>query len=224
MEAPPLIVPADLRRLNTVPDIFAAGPVLGTGLLIYNTIAFYMEMPEVAKRGEKISQSLQEIMNAEGIWIPTLALANETGLILSAHGFSTDIAEIKPISDVQNRSYTVFMENWLSHIRAWYNKDAVIDYREFSPNQSTLILEVGIINYELVDNKLLLQVMMKMIEPSNGIVIGRTRASDPLNLPQIGPSIDQAFEDDAKLFKAVFTNMGENLIGKCLIDLGLIPQ
>lgn len=221
MEPPPLAVPPGYRSVilgssSSIQVVRAIG--------VFNTIAIFLGMPEASRRGGEISQSLQSTLDVEGIWVPTAVLANEAGALLSAYGIQADIApDIKPIPGVKDRSYTVLMENWLAPIRAWYNEtEPVTNYSSFSSDQSLFILEVGVSNYELVLDGLLLQVIIKMIDPSNGLVIGRARASNAWKVPKLYP-YEQAFADDARRFKETFSETGQELLKKCLIKLGLVP-
>lgn len=98
----------------------------------------------------------------------------------------------------------------------------VADYGALARDKSLYVLEVGVINYEIEPGgKLLVQVAMKVIDPSNGSVIGRARAANPWNMPQQSP-LDQAFSGDASHFKEAFLKTGQEITKKCLTELGLI--
>jgi len=189
--------------------------------MIYNTIAVLIEMPVAQRRLGEVSKSLQAAMETDGAWVPTLALADEVRAQLDARGFVATVApEVRPIPGIQDRSYTLFMENWLAPIRAWY-KDTkpVASYTGFPFDQHLYILELGVANYEIVENNLLMSVMMKMIDPSDGRVMGRAFAHvDPARMPRVGP-LDQAFGGDAKPFKEIVTAEGGILVKECLIQL-----
>ena len=216
MEAHPLGLPAEFSA-----GALAAAPVPGAGIV--SIVGILVEMPAASKRGGEQSQSLQAALEAKKTWVPTVILANEVQAQLAAGGIIATLSPgVKPIPGVEDRSYTVFMENWMAPIRAWYNNtEPVSDYSALSSDQPTYVLEVGILNYEIVGGKLLLQVNIKLIDPSNGGVIGRARAADPPHMPTVDP-LDQAFADDGKIFKEVFASEGRKLVKECLAELGLI--
>lgn len=221
MEPHPLGVPL---KFNTV--IFGSGGSMqmARGFALFNTIGMLAQLPEVSKEGEQRSQSYQVVLDQGGIWIPTLALAKETQAQLISHGFQTMVAPyIKPVPGVKDRSYNLIMENWLAPIREWYSDTSPVgDYRDIPHDKPFYVLEVGMINYEIgTDGELLVQVAMKVIDPSSGKVIGRARAFNLLNRPQLG-SLDEAFSKDAARFKEVFAKMSQVITQKCLVDLGLI--
>lgn len=216
METPPLGVPPEFRH---------AVPLYASPLLIYNTIAVLIEWPAAQRRGAEVSRSLQASLETKGNWIPTLALADMVRAQLEARGIAAGVAPaVRPIPAVQNRDYTLLMENWMAPIRAWYN-DTKPDsgYAGLPSGQPLYVLEVGVANYEIVEDKLLMTVMMmKMIDPSDGRVTGRARARmNPANMPVVGPP-EQAFGNDAKRFKEVVTAEGYPLIKECLAQLRLV--
>jgi hypothetical protein len=216
MEAPPLGVPPEFRYIAPRGLMYLVSPIL-----IYNTIAVLIEMPVAQRRGSEVSKSLQTAMETEGAWVPTLALADQARAQLDARGIVATVApEVRPIPGIRDRNYTLFMENWLAPIRAWY-KDTkpVASHTGFPSDPPLYILELGVANYEIVENNLLISVMMKLIDPSDGRVMGRAFAHvDPARMPRVGP-LDQAFGGDAKPFKEVVTAEGRVLVEKCLTKL-----
>lgn len=221
MEPHPLGVPPGFNSV-----ILGSGGSIETarGFALFNTVAILLEMPEASKRGAEISQSYQAVLDQNGTWVPTVVLANEAQAQLGAQGLRTTVApNVKPIPGVKDRTYTVLMENWLAPIRAWYNDTKpVADYGDLPSDKSLYVLEVGVINYEIEPGGgLLVQVAMKVIEPSNGDVIGRARVANPWNMPQLSP-LNQAFSDDSSRFKEAFLKTGQEITKKCLAELGLI--
>ncbi len=229
MEPPPLGVPPVFHTTNWPPpspvEVLAVGPIGLIFFLVY-IHDFLNELPEISEQGGEISQSFQDMLDQRGFWVPTIVLANEVQKQLTEQGFMATVAPyVKPIPGVEERTYTVFMENWLAPIRAWYNDyTPLADYVDLSSDQSLKILEVGVINYEIMsDGGLLLQVAMKLIDPSNGHVIGRARASNALNItPTKITSLGPAFSGDASSFKEAFQRTGQDMTNKCLIKLGLL--
>lgn len=220
IEAPPLAVPP---ASGVLIQGIGVSPV-ARGVSVVGTLLLLLQMPEISERTGEVSQSLQAALDGVGVWVPTVELANETQAQLAARGLQVAVtSEVKRLSGVQDRRYTMLMENWLAPIRAWYNSaDPVPDYRGLRSSQSVYVLEVGVINYEITSGRLLLQVAMKLIDASDGRVIGRARAANPWNMPNLAP-LDQAFAKDAIRFKQAFTGAAQHLVRECLTSLGLLP-
>ena len=84
----------------------------------------------------------------------------------------------------------------------------------------TADLYVGILNYELRD-VLLVQVVMRLEDPRNGVFLGRTRA---YRHPWAGTTAKAVFADDGKRFKSVFETAAKETVEDCLRDLGLAAR
>jgi len=126
---------------------------------------------------------------------------------------------MEPIPDLANREYTLLGKNWLGPIRAWYRqKESTVPYQA-GVEKVDAVVEVGLCNYEITsDNKLLLQVMMKVVDPASRVARGRARASAH---PALGAP-DQAFADGGGQFKEIFNRTGKELLAKCFKEMGLI--
>lgn len=219
MEAPPLGVPPYFQQISG----FGGSITAARGIGIFNTIAILVQMPEESRRGGEVSQSLTAAMNSRDAWIPTVFLAKEVRAQLEAIGIAGTVdPEINVLPNVQDRSYTVFMENWLAPIRAWYGDPGLVsDYSRVPFEQKTTVIEVGILNYEITSERLLLQVLIKMIDPYSGRVIGRVRADNSFSQPDLAP-LEDVFANDADRFKKTFSTTGRELVKKCLVELGLM--
>jgi hypothetical protein len=224
MESRPLGVPAQLKSLL---PIQAAGGSISTsrGIALLNTIPILLEMPEASRQRNEASTSLQTVLDASEVWSPTAIIADEVAQQLKLTGVATERAPgFRPIPGVTDRSATLMMENWMAPIRAHYNDmGPIAAYRDLATDPSLRVFEVGISNYEIFSDRLILQVHLKMIDPSSGDVIGRARAGNASDLPSLAP-LEQAFANNASRFKEVFSKTSAPLVTKCLTELGLIPQ
>ncbi len=194
-------------------------------LLVYNTIAILVETPSAARRAAAASESLQATLNGGGAWLPTVVVAGQAREQLAARKLAVTVEPgVRPVPGVRDRGRTLLMENWLAPIRAWYNDTTPLPRpAAAAPGSGTLVLEVGVLNYEIANEALLLQVMVKLIDPVTGAVLGRARAaSDPRRPPRVGP-LPTAFAGDAGAFKRIVTDEGRVLVHACLQDLGLTP-
>jgi hypothetical protein len=227
MEPPPLTV-SPLVEARLPPFLGYAGNVGATAA----GIVFVLRTPDAIRRARESSRSLQEALGKGQAWMPTVSLANELRGLLQAKGAqATATPEPRPILNIADRGTTLFMENWLAPIRAWYNGAAPAgDYRAFASDQVTHVIEVEIAQYEVYDSRLLLGVMVKVIDPIDGRVVGRSwtngvrvRAAKELSaLPSLAP-LENAFANDARPFKDAFLKEGSQLLQYCLRELGLLP-
>jgi hypothetical protein len=218
MESPPLGVPLEFRSL--VPGGAAA---VASPLLVYNTVAVLIELPAAARRAAGVSESLQTALDAGETWAPSVVAAEEARAQLAANGFEVRAeAGLRPIPGLRDRGRTVLMENWLAPIRAWYNDTTPAPCRDAAPSGgASYRLEVGIVNYEITGDRLLLQVMMKVIDCPGGAVIGRSRAAvEPESMPRVGP-FAETFAGDATAFKQIVAASCRPLVSTCLARLGL---
>jgi hypothetical protein len=219
MEAPPLKVPLEFRA--TVSGSVAG---LASPLLVYNTIAVLIEAPAASRRAAEASASLQAALDAGRAWVPTFVAAGQASAQLAARGLEVTVDPgVRPVPGVARRGGTLSMENWLAPIRAWYNDTRPVPRPEAAtPGRRTLVLEVGILNYEIMGDDLLLQVMVKLIDPASGAVIGRARAAvAPKAMPHVGP-LDAAFAGSADVFKRIVVTQSRMLVHACLVQLGLL--
>ena len=222
MEPHPLGVPP---KFNSVMLGSGGSIEAARGFALFNSIAILAELPAASWRGGQISQSYQSLLDRNGVWVPTQVLAREVQAQLGAHGYRTAVAQhLKSIPGMKNRGNTATMENWLGPIRDWYNDTSPVpNYGDIHNDQPMFVLEVGVINYEIEPGgELLVQVAMRMIDPASGKVIGRTRAANNRDMPQLG-AVDRAFAGNAGGFREAFQTTGQKLTHKCLAELGLVP-
>jgi hypothetical protein len=196
------------------------------GAFLISNILVLVQIPSAASAAAgpmgKESELRSKILNNQGIWEPTVVLSEEVKKQLSATGRSVVCSpKIQPLPGITDKNYTYFGENWLAPIREWYNTDmSSYDYVAHQATINEMIVEVAVLNYSMgIEGHLLLQVMVKLIDPRTGKTLGRARASAN---PQL--SATRAFEDNGKLFKQVFRETGSDLVHQCLKKLGLVPD
>ena len=121
---------------------------------------------------------------------------------------------------VADRSRTLMMENWLKPIRAWYNENqSSFGYVALQNKEVDAVLEVGIANYEIVFDGLLIQVMSKLIDPATGRILGRSRNGWLVD----APPMENLFDDEGQIYKEFFAQATRDLIAENLKELGLLP-
>jgi len=106
-----------------------------------------------------------------------------------------------------------------TRINRWHNEDLTpIDYSGLGLAGLDAIPEVGIFDYECVDidNNLVLQVMVRLLDPATKQVLGRAR-----NFTVPHPFTPRVKPDERKHVTKV---TGQTLVTQCLKDLGLIAE
>ena len=222
METLPLSVDSSYATTGPVSVVhflprYTLGLARSVGVL--SGVALLLELPELSRRVREYPPSVQSQIGLTETWPLTVELSHEASRLLTAAGkTSTVSAEVQPIAGIQDRGQTVLMENWMAPVRAWYNDESPSPrYAALRVNGVVAVAEIGISNYEVYAGKLLLQVHVKLIEPATGQLLGRARASSFTELP----SMDEAFADDAKRFKASASRAGALLLAQCLGELGI---
>jgi hypothetical protein len=229
IEAPPLLVhpktDAD-RAAVTGAGLGAPGPggsVNGGYLLLLPLVGFvgtagiYGIASSTPRAGEAII-----IVRQSAPWMPTPALAQTASQLLQRVG-TREVVVVEGYGQlpIKDRSVNVFLENWMAPIRRWYNAEvSTLDYTQLGTPRADVVLEVGVLNYEYIGNRMLLQVMVKMSDPTTKQVLGRARSYDH---PK-GESLAVMLRDQGQPMQHLIETLGESLLTQCLKDLGLIPR
>ncbi len=165
---------------------------------------------------------LDEALNRSDAWMPTVELAGETATQLRVGG-GVDVEVVDgylALLRIADRSRTRLMENWLAPIRAWYNENkSSYGYVKLPNKNVDAVLEVGIANYEIVFDGLVVQVMSKLIDPATGRVLGRSRNYSYVDTPPM----ENLFDDEGQIYKEFFAQTTRDLIAANLKELGLLP-
>jgi hypothetical protein len=82
------------------------------------------------------------------------------------------------------------------------------------------VLEVGLIQYSLYTDELVLRVLTKLVDPDTKVVPGR---SGRLGREPYGGSVRRLWTDDARGFKELFVRAGKEQVTLALRDLRLLP-
>lgn len=199
MEPPPMKIDEGLPFIVPVP-IFPLGMVA------------MMPLMESSKNG---------VMSDPNGWNATRLLVKAFEKRLAGTGRTVVLAEhYKPIPGLTNREITHYMENWLGPTRNWYHDtEPVLDYRDRRFSDQAVVLEIGVLNYELLNTSISVQTMVKVIRPDTGAVIGRTRAWSNRHME----SREAIFANDSALLKSKIEEICEQIAGDALVDLGFLP-
>jgi hypothetical protein len=217
IEAPPLTV---TPKLNTV--VFP-GMVRGSGggALLFG-ILFATDAPRAIKEAEAASKSIEELLSKTEPWLPTSVLAEEVRVQLTEKQHRHVVVDpaVQFIPGVKKRTYTLFMENWMGPIRDWYNSSpSEVNYGGV-PEDVVAVLEIGVLNYEVTGNTLLLQVLLRLVDPETKEVLGRARSWKQIKIGRP----EEAFANEAEIFKERFAYWGSQLVANALIKMNLVHQ
>ena len=148
-------------------------------------------------------------------WSPALTLAQEAAsLISSASPYEVSVREEQHTLSSSGRS------DPRSLLQDWYHRNTpALNPVELGEVTKTRVLELGLSDYALLEDQLLLQVLVKIVDPSTGEVTARpgNRA-----LVSIG-SPEELFTHGGRKFKTLFAAEGRRLLERNLRELGLLP-
>jgi hypothetical protein len=201
-------------------------PMVSTGptsvLLVISGILMSAELNSTeagaAQRSWQNLEGLEGILGRKDLWKPTDILAEELELQLSAGGWQTARSMVlQAIPGVDDLSYAYMWEP----LRHWYNDDvSPFDYSTHLIFSNETVVEVGIIEYTVFpEGRLLLKLGVKVVDPITMKILGRTYELEYAPL-----DIDEAFQEDGKIFKEVVSQTGKELIKRCLVNLHLVPH
>jgi len=242
MEPPPLLLPGDISLTEAAPAsvramgeashlIFVPDQSISTGAGVLVLFFGIIALAELAagdqaahERHRKLAETampLEEVFAAQGTWSPTIVAVKEVARQLEMAGtLQIKLKEgMAMMPGVIDRSPTVYMENWLAPIRAWYNDDrTTFDYGKMNGFDADAVLEIGLVNYEFYADHFLIQFMFKLVDPRTGAIIARSREHtyQTVGMPS------KLFVDEGKPFKQVFSNLTKLLVSKALKNIGLL--
>ena len=125
--------------------------MLGSNSLLFvGGVMMLTDLPKANQQSAVASKSIESLLDRQGIWEPTLIVAEEARRLLAADDKITVSVEqdVQRLPGVEERDATFFMENWMAPLRSWYNESAsTFVYTDKS--KSDAVLEVGLLNYEL---------------------------------------------------------------------------
>ncbi len=201
----------------------------GRGAVMISGIFMMMDLMELKdafvalQEAPAIAEALEIKLGEEEAWLPTIVLSQEAVGQITLEGKSAVILErkIHDIPGITNRERTIFMENWMAPIRAWYNQDiSSFDYKSYRERNVDAVLEVGLSNHMLSRTLLLVSVMLKLIDPATGKVLGRARNAEIVKIKKM----DKLFIDNGLPFKELFAATGKKPVIENLKYLGLLPE
>jgi hypothetical protein len=122
---------------------------------------------------------------------------------------------------IRDRSITWHMENWQGPIRRSYNSEmSTVDYTVIGPDLPDVVPEIGILDYSYFNEKLVLEVSVRLVDPRTQKVIGRVRSRSSSEAGPLTPLL----LDNGKGMKWFVLEKGNRLLAQCLTEIGLITE
>lgn len=195
----------------------------GQALWVLSGIVMLVDTPRRSRVAAQQAESAEATLSARDVWVPTVVLAQEARAQLSESGLTAvRVSEqLRPLPGVENRERTVTMHNWYKPVKDWYGLDtSPFQYGEPEVQPGELVLEVGLGNYEVQADAILIIAHAKLVDPATGATLARVRS---LKWPTVGKT-EPLFRDDASAFKTTFASVARPAVRECLERLKLVPR
>ena len=193
------------------------GGVLIAGLVSEDDSVSVADIQKTSVSMEK-SDSLEPAASLSDNWTPTFMLAKQAVSQLNSEGIKAALSDNYHRLPIASGNRDANLGNWRNAIEQWYNQSmASVDYRQPDLEHVDAVLEVGIETYRIFDVQTSLQVLIKLIDPNTGQVIGRNSAKTF----SVEDSPQTLLSQDAEKFKQLMTEMGAQLVARGFSGLGL---
>lgn len=209
MKAPPSAADPWALRLNLP---YTPGFIVGAAI----DISSYARS-SAPRAGETLTMTNDEPSR----WMPTVYLAiRATQQLRESDHRRAFVVEGYAELPAIDRTREVPLEDWLAVVRRWYNSDQAMLDPSALTKLPDAILQVGVLNYEYFDERLMLQVMVKLIDTESGRVLARAREHSTSK----GNSVVMMMRDEGSPLRDLVDSSGSSLLARCLQDLGLASR
>jgi hypothetical protein len=193
------------------------GGVLIAGLVSKDDSVPVTDLHQTSASMEK-SASLEPATSLSENWSPTFVLAQEAVSQLNGDRVKAVLSKYYYRLPIASGERNANLGNWHDAIGQWYNQSmASVDYRQPGLEHVDAVLEVGIETYRIFDVQTSLQVLIKLIDPNTGQVIGRNSAKTF----SVEDSPQTLLSQEAEKFKQLMIEMGAQLVARGFSGLGL---
>ena len=191
--------------------------------LVGTTVAVPIPIPGVGVALVPPSARLKSVpSDVNESWSPTVVIAEELKRQLVAANKRAEIVEgIKKLPDTNN-AISLWLKDSFKSTRDWYNStDPMPEFIETpKSNPKQYVFVVGMFNHEVVNTRFVLQVVIKIIDPATGNVIGRTRV---WRRDEAAKS-EELFANKGELYRKTFKAKTVEIIEEALDYLALVPD
>jgi hypothetical protein len=193
------------------------GGVLIAGLVSKDDNVPVADLQQTSASMEK-SASLELATSLSENWSPTFIMAQEAVSQLNGDRVKAVLSKYYYHLPIASGARNANLGNWHDAIGQWYNQSmSSVDYRQPDLEHVDAVLEVGIETYRIFDVQTSLQVLIKLIDPNTGQVIGRNSAKTF----SVEDSPQNLLSQEAEKFKQLMTEMGAQLVARGFSGLGL---
>jgi hypothetical protein len=149
-----------------------------------------------------------------GTWSPALTLAKEAATLIAF-----DSACEVFVREEQYRLPLSPRDNARTVLEAWYRRnDPALSAEEIEKAGASPLLELGLSDFFLVDDQILIQILAKVVDPLSGEVRARAKGHAMVKVD----SPEELFLHGGEDVKAVFAAAGRHLLEKTLKDMGIL--
>ncbi len=193
----------------------------GSLLTIVSGVATVIEAESGGRTPEGVGSLRPLEETTKERWMPTVEFSKIA--LLSVQKGKDQSAGIVPYFHklpITDRSVTDEMQNWTVPIKRWYNEDkSTVDFVKAGLSNVDAVVEIGMLSYFYYDSHLFVQVLIKVIDPSNNKVIGRAKH---LEWPKVDFQI--VTDKDGEEMQNKVIEIGGKGVNECLKDIGLIQE
>ncbi|MGR8929920.1 MAG: hypothetical protein ACU836_04705 [Gammaproteobacteria bacterium] len=148
-------------------------------------------------------------------WSPSQTIAQLAQTKLSHHSVNSVLQRGYHPLPIANHRRNTQIAHWHNAIQDWYAQaSSAADYTH--TGHFDAVLEVGVAHYRVFEGQTSLQVLLKLINPTTGQTIARSRADTFEN----DDAALHSLNTDSLAFKRRITEMGAQLLSHALTDIG----
>lgn len=196
--------PVEQKLYKTSGDVIVAGLVMQSD-----------DADEVSIQDMLVKPTLTNGSEAEQIWTPSLVLAQQALTQLTEHNIKASLSGEYCYLPMDDADRNARLSHWHDATLAWYEQNTVTaDYQSYAGIDA--VLELGLGSYRIFAGQTSLQVLMKLIDPHTGQVIGRTRVK-AFTTDNVG---ETTLNEDSAAFKQRLAQISSRLLVQGLHELG----
>jgi hypothetical protein len=239
-----MIVPVEPPPLEVIPDLLETRqPVIRSletmEVAFYATSGLYRYPGDILILGQMVSDdSVEKLAATDPIlnrgkaqlsndpefkshWCPSSELASHTAKALTGLGMEAMFNGLHRHLPINREQRQTQLGHWHNAVTQWYDEPvSSFNYAAMTSTPVDAVVEVGLGEYRIFEGQVHLTVLMKVIDPTNGKVLAKTRSSDYAH----GSSAESLLLPDGSAFKRLTSNMGIKLIDEGFKRLGLLTR
>lgn len=187
-----------------------SGDVMVAGLVIQSDDA-----DAVSIQDKPVRPSLANGPGASQTWTPSLVLAQQALIQLTERNIKASLSDDYCYLPMDDADRNARLSHWHEATLAWYEQNAATaNYQSYAGIDA--VLQQGLGSYRIFAGQMSLQVLMKLIDPHTGQVIGRTRVN-AYTTENVG---ETTLNEDSEAFKQRLAQISSRLLSQGLHEFG----